>query len=105
MAEPPPLDARIVIHGHFYQPPRENPWTGAVDPEPSAAPFHDWNQRIDAECYAPNARARILDPRGEIAERLSNYAWMSFDFGPTLLQWLAQHAPESYAAVLAADRE
>jgi alpha-amylase/alpha-mannosidase (GH57 family) len=82
----------VCVHGHFYQPPRENPWTGRVEPEASAAPFHDWNQRITAECYSPNAQA-------------GNYARMSFNFGPTLLSWLEREAGSVYEAILAADRE
>ena len=82
----------LIIHGHFYQPPRENPWTGEVEPEPSAAPYHDWNERIHAECYAPNAA-------------VNNYARISFNFGPTLLSWLEQHHPDTYRHVLTADKE
>ncbi len=94
----------LIIHGHFYQPPRENPWTGTIDPEPSALPFHDWNERIHAECYRPNSAALILDVTG--TERLfNNYAYISFDFGPTLLSWLAQNHTETYARILAADAE
>ncbi|MGH9483127.1 MAG: DUF3536 domain-containing protein, partial [Terriglobales bacterium] len=92
------------IHGHFYQPPRENPWTGKVEREDSAAPYHDWNARITAECYAPNAAARVLDAQGREIARENNYARISFDFGPTLLSWLETEAPEVYAAVLAGDR-
>jgi len=84
----------VCVHGHFYQPPRENPWTGEVDLEQSARPYHDWNERITAECYAPNG-----------AGAPSNYSRMSFNFGPTLLTWLATNAPEPYRAVIAADRE
>jgi alpha-amylase/alpha-mannosidase (GH57 family) len=93
----------VCLHGHFYQPPREQPWLGAVEPEPSAAPFRDWNARITAECYAPNAAARILDGHGRLVDVLSTYAWTSFDVGPTLLAWLARHAPDVVAAVRAAD--
>jgi alpha-amylase/alpha-mannosidase (GH57 family) len=94
----------LIIHGHFYQPPRENPWTGTIDPEPSALPFHDWNERIHAECYRPNSSVLILDATG--TERLfNNYAHISFDFGPTLLSWLAQNHAETYAGILAADAE
>ena len=82
----------LIVHGHFYQPPRENPWTGEVEPQPSAAPYHDWNERIHDECYAPNAA-------------VGNYARISFNFGPTLLSWLEQHHPETYQNILAADRE
>ena len=80
----------LVIHGHFYQPPRENPWTGEVETEPSAAPFHDWNERIHAECYAPN---------------VDNYPLISFNFGPTLLSWLAEHHVDTYQKILNADKE
>lgn len=93
---------QLIIHGHFYQPPRENPWTGAVDQEPSAAPFHDWNQRVTAECYEPNARVRITDENG-IQRTVNNYALISFDFGPTLLSWLEREAPETYEQIVSAD--
>jgi alpha-amylase/alpha-mannosidase (GH57 family) len=82
----------LIVHGHFYQPPRENPWTGEVELQPSAAPYHDWNERIHDECYAPNAA-------------VGNYGRISFNFGPTLLSWLEQHHPETYQNILAADRE
>lgn len=95
----------VCIHGHFYQPPRENPWLEIVEIEDSAYPYHDWNERITAECYGPNGWSRILDARGRITRILNNYAWMSFDFGPTLLQWLESAAPEVYRRILQADRE
>ncbi|MBI4577239.1 MAG: DUF3536 domain-containing protein [Planctomycetes bacterium] len=95
----------VCVHGHFYQPPRENPWLEAVEVQDSAYPYHDWNERITAECYAPNARARILDPEGRIQAIVNNYSRMSFDFGPTLLSWLEVHAPETYRAVVEADAE
>lgn len=95
----------IIIHGHFYQPPRENPWTGAVDRERSALPFHDWNERINAECYRPNAYARITDNRGSIERIVNNYSSISFNFGPTLLNWLERVHPDTYARILEADRE
>jgi len=95
----------ICIHGHFYQPPRENPWLEEVEREESAHPFHDWNERITHECYAPNAFARILDDRGRIARIVNNYGRLSFNFGPTLLTWLERKAPETYQAILTADRE
>jgi alpha-amylase/alpha-mannosidase (GH57 family) len=95
----------LCIHGHFYQPPRDNPWTSAVEAEPSAYPYHDWNARITAECYAPNAASRILDGEGRIARIVNNYARISFDFGPTLLAWLEAEEPGVYQAVLAADRD
>ena len=95
----------VCIHGHFYQPPRENPWLEAIEGQPSAYPYHDWNERITAECYAPNANARILDERNRIVSIVSNYASMSFNFGPTLLSWLEEHEPEVYRAILSADAE
>jgi (1->4)-alpha-D-glucan 1-alpha-D-glucosylmutase len=98
------MERYICIHGHFYQPPRENPWLEAVEQQDSAYPYHDWNERITAECYAPNSVARILDDQGRIARLVNNYAWMSFNFGPTLLSWLQERSPEVYAAILEADR-
>jgi alpha-amylase/alpha-mannosidase (GH57 family) len=94
----------VCIHGHFYQPPRENPWLEAVEQQDSAFPYHDWNARIDAECYAQNAASRILDAEGRILEISNNYAQISFDFGPTLLSWLEQNARDTYRAILEADR-
>jgi alpha-amylase/alpha-mannosidase (GH57 family) len=91
----------LIIHGHFYQPPRENPWTGIIDPEPSALPFHDWNERIHAECYQPNSDARIV--AGGVEQIVNNYEHISFDFGPTLLSWLLQHHAETYKRIVAAD--
>lgn len=94
----------IAIHGHFYQPPRENPWLEAIERQESARPYHDWNARIAAECYAPNAAARILGPDGRIVRIVDNYRRISFNVGPTLLTWLAERDPETYTAILAADR-
>lgn len=93
----------ICIHGHFYQPPRENPWLEVVELQDSAFPYHDWNERVTAECYAPNARSRILDEQGRIVEIVNNYSRISFDFGPTLLKWMQDERPDVYEAVLAAD--
>ena len=95
---------KVVIHGHFYQPPRENPWLEVVEAQDSAAPYHDWNQRVSAECYAPNCAARILGPGGGIARIVNNYRRISFNFGPTLLAWLEKEAPVVYSALLRADR-
>lgn len=95
----------ICIHGHFYQPPRENPWNGEVEVEDSAYPYHDWNDRINAECYAPNAASRILDGDKRVIDIVNNYASISFNFGPTLLAWLEQNRPQVYASVLEADKE
>ncbi|MCL6482072.1 MAG: DUF3536 domain-containing protein, partial [Firmicutes bacterium] len=99
------MERYICIHGHFYQPPRENPWLEAIEQQDSAYPYHDWNERITAECYAPNAASRILDSEGRIVRIVNNYARISFNFGPTLLAWMEQHAQETYRAVLEADRE
>ncbi|MCI0663249.1 MAG: glycoside hydrolase, partial [Acidobacteria bacterium] len=95
----------LCIHGHFYQPPRENPWLEEVELQDSSYPYHDWNERITAECYAPNTAARILDHNSAIREITSNYTRISFDFGPTLLTWLERRVPEVYAAIIEADRE
>jgi alpha-amylase/alpha-mannosidase (GH57 family) len=93
----------ICIHGHFYQPPRENPWLEQVETQDSAAPFHDWNERITSECYAPNGASRIVNQNGEIIRILNNYAHISFNFGPTLLSWLETCAPRTYRMILDAD--
>lgn len=95
----------ICIHCHFYQPPRENPWLEAVEVQDSASPYHDWNERVTAECYLPNGAARILDGQGRIAKIVNNYSRISFNFGPTLLSWMERSAPQAYERVLAADRE
>ena len=93
----------LVIHGHFYQPPRENPWTGEIERQESAAPFHDWNARIAAECYTPNARSRVLDSRGRIQDIVNNFERLSFNVGPTLLSWIIAEAPDVFEAMLRAD--
>ena len=95
----------ICIHGHFYQPPRENPWLEAVEVQESAHPYHDWNERIDAECYSPNSASRILDDQRRITSIVNNYAKISFDFGPTLLSWLQDNDPPVYHSILEADVE
>jgi alpha-amylase/alpha-mannosidase (GH57 family) len=94
----------LVVHGHFYQPPRENPWTGSIERQPSARPFDNWNERIHAECYRPNAFARILDTYGRVERIVNNYSHISFNFGPTLLNWLERRRTETYARILEADR-
>ncbi len=99
------MERYICIHAHFYQPPRENPWLEAIEVQDSAYPYHDWNERITAECYAPNAASRILDGEGRIVKIVNDYSRISFNFGPTLLSWLEEKAPEVYRSVLAADRE
>ena len=90
----------ICIHGHFYQPPRENPWLETVETQDSAAPYHDWNERICAECYATNGAARIQNNRNQITRIVNNYARISFNFGPTLLSWLKENAPRTYRMIL-----
>ena len=94
----------ITIHGHFYQPPRENPWLEAVETQDTAFPYHDWNERITAECYEANATARILDEHDRIRRIVNNYSTISFNFGATLLSWLAASARDTYNAILEADR-
>ena len=98
-------DAFVAIHGHFYQPPRENPWLEIIETEESAHPFHDWNERITVECYRPNAHARVLDGKSKILEIVNNYSSISFNFGPTLLPWLERRFPSVYQRILEADRE
>jgi len=95
----------LCLHGHFYQPPRENPWLEAVELQDSAHPYHDWNERITAECYAPNATARQLGADGRIVGIVNNYSRISFNFGPTLLAWMEDHAPDVLATILAADKQ
>jgi alpha-amylase/alpha-mannosidase (GH57 family) len=95
----------VCIHGHFYQPPRENPWLEDLEREPSAAPYHNWNSRIAEECYTPNAWARILDGQGRVVRLYNNYTRLSFNVGPTLATWLARHVPETLDAMVAADRD
>ncbi len=96
----------VCIHGHFYQPPRENPWLEAIETQASAAPFHDWNARIQAECYAPNGACRIRkDFVGPVVDIVNNYKKLSFNFGPTLLSWMEKEDPRSYQRILDADRD
>ncbi len=95
---------QVVIHGHFYQPPRENPWSRLLPRQESAAPAHDWNDRIKDECYRPNARSRLMGERNLIEEICNNYAFINFDFGPTLLTWLERYAPNTYESILEGDR-
>jgi alpha-amylase/alpha-mannosidase (GH57 family) len=100
-----PAPRFVCVHGHFYQPPRENPWLETVETQDSAAPYHDWNERITAECYATNGAARIVDRENRILRITNNYARMSFNLGPTLLSWLEEKSPSTYAMVRQADRE
>jgi alpha-amylase/alpha-mannosidase (GH57 family) len=98
------MDRYLCIHGHFYQPPRENPWLEAVETQDSAAPFHDWNERVTSECYAPNGASRMLNEQKKITRIVNNYSRISFNFGPTLLSWLKENAPRVYRGILDADR-
>ena len=100
----PAPERYVTIHGHFYQPPRENPWLETVETQDSATPYHDWNERITAECYAPNGASRIVNGENQIIRIINNYARISFNFGPTLLSWLEENAPRSYKHILEADR-
>ena len=95
----------VCIHGHFYQPPRENPWLEAVELQDSAAPYHDWNERIAYECYAPNARSRLLDEHGRIRKIVNNYSRISFNFGPTLLAWMRDKMPDVHESIVEADKQ
>ncbi len=106
MTSRPPAAGRLsfVVHVHLYQPPREDPWLGAMPSEPSAAPFHDWNERIHAECYRPLTEARLLDASGAVRDFINTLEWVSFDAAPTLLRWMEREEPATYAAFLEADR-
>jgi alpha-amylase/alpha-mannosidase (GH57 family) len=101
----PKTSGLVCIHGHFYQPPRENPFTGEVELQPTAHPYPNWNARINAESYGPNLSAPILDETSAVVERVNNYEWISYDVGPTLLSWLESHDQETYEGIIAADRQ
>ncbi len=98
------MDRYVCIHGHFYQPPRENPWIEEIELQDSAYPYHDWNERITSECYAPNTSSRLLDGEGRIRAIVNNYSKISFNFGPTLLAWIEGHDPDTYHGILEADK-
>ena len=95
----------LTIHGHFYQPPRENPWLEAIELQDSALPYHDWNERINTECYNPNSVSKIVDSRNKILDVVNNYEYISFNFGPTLLSWMEKYAPHTYERIIKADIE
>lgn len=99
------MNRYLCIHGHFYQPPRENPWSGVIEEQKTAAPYHNWNERITAECYLPNAQTQILNNQDHPISTINNYSNISFNMGPTLLSWMEKHAPETYHAILEADKE
>ena len=93
----------LTVHGHFYQPPRENPWLEAIEQQDSALPFHDWNERINNECYNPNSVSKIVDSNNQILNVVNNYEYMSYNFGPTLLSWMEEFAPMAYERIIKAD--
>ena len=99
------MEKYICVHGHFYQPPRQNPWLEAIELQDSAYPYHDWNERITSECYAQNAASRRLDGDNKIVEIVNNYSKISFNMGPTLLSWMENNSPDTYREVLEADRQ
>jgi len=99
------MEKFVCIHGHFYQPPRENPWLETVELQDSASPFHDWNERITSECYGRNTAARIFDAEVRIDEIVNNYAKISFNFGPTLLTWMKEKAPWVHNSIVDADQQ
>jgi alpha-amylase/alpha-mannosidase (GH57 family) len=105
MSLPSPHSRFICIHGHFYQPPRENPWLEAVEREETASPYHNWNERILTECYAPNSRSRIQNEKGQVIGISNNYQKISFDFGPTLLSWMEEKARITLKGIRQADRQ
>ena len=96
----------LCIHSHFYQPPRENPWIEEIEKQDHVGGgFHDWNDRISAECYRPNALARILDARLQIEDIINNFELMSFNVGPTLLSWMEVHDNRTYERIIEADKK
>lgn len=99
------MKLHLCIHGHFYQPPRENPWTNIIEQQPSAAPFHDWNERIFQECYKPNSEAVITDETGKVLRRVNNYEYLNFNFGPTLLSWIEEEHKNTYNKIIEADKK
>src|SRR4051812_35124529 len=99
------MERYLCIHSHFYQPPRENPWLGEIERQDSAYPYHDWNERINNECYRANGESRILDNEGRVIAVTNNYSRISFNFGPTLLSWLEEKDPITYGHILEGDHE
>ncbi|NET08877.1 MAG: glycoside hydrolase, partial [Symploca sp. SIO2B6] len=94
----------VTVHGHFYQPPRENPYLDAIERQPSATPCHDWNERVHNECYRPNAFARILNDQGKVIQIVNNFESLSFNIGPTLMSWMERYDIETYQRILEADQ-
>ncbi len=98
------MNRSFCLHGHFYQPPREDPWTGEIEAQSSAAPFHDWNERIFQECYRPNSEAVIVDEHDNVICKVNNYEFYSFNFGPSLLAWIKKKHPKTYSRIIEADK-
>lgn len=94
----------VCIHSHFYQPPRENPWLQVIESQESAYPFHDWNARINAECYKENAQSFLIGENGKIDGIVNNYSLMNFNFGPSLLSWMEKHDPNTYSLIIEGDK-
>lgn len=99
------MNRLLCIHGHFYQPPRGNPWSGVIEEQKTAAPFHDWNERVTSECYLPNTKTQILNNENQAIRVVNNFSNISFNIGPTLLSWMEQFAPDTYQGILQADKE
>ena len=97
------LNKYLTIHGHFYQPPRENPWLECIELQESASPCHDWNERVCKECYTPNCISKIVGGENKILDIVNNYEYMSFNMGPTLLSWLEKYQPYTYSRIIKAD--
>jgi hypothetical protein len=98
------MERYLCIHGHFYQPPREDPWLDKIFPEGSAAPYRHWNERICRESYAPMGWARRMDGRGRICDIVNCFEWTSFNFGPTLMRWMERADPAVYERIILADK-
>lgn len=96
---------KLILHGHFYQPPRENPFTGIIPKQSSAAPFTNWNERILQECYASNTSSRYLDGDGKVKSLINNFEYISFNFGPTLLSWIEKHHKNVHDKIIEADKK
>ena len=95
----------LILHGHFYQPPRENPFTGIIPKHASAAPYIDWNERIWHDCYSANAHSRYLSPDGRIISITNNFSYISYNFGPSLLSWMEEKHPDTIEMLIEADKE
>ncbi|MFK7930001.1 MAG: glycoside hydrolase, partial [Myxococcota bacterium] len=99
------MTVSVCVHGHFYQPPRDNPWLGSVPCQPTAAPAHDWNERVANECYRANVGAQVWNQGGEVVARIRTYDHISFDMGPTLMRWMQLRAPDIHQSIIQSDRQ